>query len=65
MIILYFIKNFWIIVGYTLLNSILWYMIFLEMQNEQKRNYWLILRSICVIILSTVLIIKYYYNILF
>lgn len=65
MIILYFIKNFWIIVGYTLLNSILWYMIFLEMQNEQKRNYWLILRSICVIILSTVLIVKYYYNILF
>lgn len=65
MIILYFIKNFWIIVGYTLLNSILWYMIFLEMQNEQKRNYWLILRSICVILLSTVLIIKYYYNILF
>lgn len=65
MIILYFIKNFWIIVGYTLLNSILWYIIFLEMQNEQKRNYWLILRSICVILLSTVLIIKYYYNILF
>ena len=65
MIILYFIKNFWIIVGYTVLNSILWYMIFLEMQNEQKRNYWLILRSICVILLSTVLIIKYYYNILF
>lgn len=65
MIILYFIKNFWIIVGYTLLNSILWYMIFLEMQNKQKRNYWLILRSICVILLSTVLIIKYYYNILF
>lgn len=65
MIILYFIKNFWIIVGYTLLNSILWYMIFLEMQNAQKRNYWLILRSICVILLSTVLIIKYYYNILF
>lgn len=65
MIILYFIKNFWIIVGYTLLNSILWYMIFLEMQIEQKRNYWLILRSICVILLSTVLIIKYYYNILF
>lgn len=65
MIILYFIKIFWIIVGYTLLNSILWYMIFLEMQNEQKRNYWLILRSICVILLSTVLIIKYYYNILF
>ena len=61
MIILYFIKNFWIIVGYTLLNSILWYMIFLEMQIEQKRNYWLILRSICVILLSTVLIIKYYY----
>lgn len=65
MIILYFIKNFWIIVGYTLLNSILWYMIFLEMQIEQKRNYWLILGSICVILLSTVLIIKYYYNILF
>lgn len=65
MIILYFIKNFWIIVGYTVLNSILWYMIFLEMQNKQKRNYWLILRSICVILLSTVLIIKYYYNILF
>lgn len=65
MIILYFIKNFWIIVGYTIFNSILWYMIFLEMQNEQKRNYWLILRSICVILLSTVLIIKYYYNILF
>lgn len=65
MIILYFIKNFWIIVGYTILNSILWYMIFLEMQNKQKRNYWLILRSICVILLSTVLIIKYYYNILF
>ena len=65
MIILYFIKNFWIIIGYTILNSILWYMIFLEMQNKQKRNYWLILRSICVILLSTVLIIKYYYNILF
>lgn len=65
MIILYFIKNFWIIVGYSLLNSILWYMIFLEMQNKQKRNYWLILRCICVILLSTILIIKYYYNILF
>lgn len=65
MIILYFIKNFWIIVGYTLLNSILWYMIFLEMQNKQKRNYWLILRCICVFLMSTILIIKYYYNILF
>lgn len=65
MIILYFIKNFWIIVGYSLLNSILWYMIFLEMQNKQKRNYWLILRCIYVILLSTILIIKYYYNILF
>lgn len=65
MIILYFIKNFWIIVGYTLLNSILWYMIFLEMKNKQKRNYWLILRCICVFLMSTILIIKYYYNILF
>lgn len=65
MIILYFIKNFWIIVTYALLNSILWYMVFLEIKNKKNRNYWLILRCICVILLSTVLIIKYYYNILF
>lgn len=65
MIILYFIKNFWIIVLYTLLNSILWYMVFLEVNNKKNRKYWFILRCICVILLSTVLIIKYYYNILF
>lgn len=65
MIILYFIKNFWIIVSYTLLNAILWHMIFLEMNNTKNRNYWLILRCICVILLSTILIIKYYYKILF
>lgn len=65
MIVLYFIKNFWIIVSYTLLNSILWYMVFLEIKNKKNRKYWLILRCICVILLSTILIIKYYYNILF
>jgi len=65
MIILYFIKNFWIIVSYALLNSILWYMVFLEIKNKKNRKYWLILRCICVILLSTTLIIKYYYNILF
>ena len=36
MIILYFIKNFWIIVTYALLNSILWYMVFLEIKNKKK-----------------------------
>lgn len=36
MIVLYFIKNFWIIVSYTLLNSILWYMVFLEIKNKKK-----------------------------
>lgn len=65
MIVLYFIKNFWIIVAYVLLNSILWYMVFLEIKNKKNRKYWLILRCICVILLSTILIIKYYYNILF
>ena len=64
MIILYFIKNFWIIGGYGVLTLLVSNLIFSEI-HEEKKDYLFITKCVCAWLFATIIIIKYYNNILF